>query len=209
MAAPTIQWFKMTGTTTAPTYASIASLDYGTVTAGTFSLVQSVTPKVATNSIQSAELWMYDTAGVRSAASVAMGSAGSFTHRVTATGTYVKPSGVTPSATWGTEMPESTGSGYAYSAVSDAAYGDFIMLAVKVPSAAGDGAHTAWGYQLNWALYRVICKVKFVKFGEIFKMTIPSEIFMRIKRRVETRWQISAFADKERVQTANTFYLYN
>ena len=207
MAAPTIQWFKVTGTTTAPTYASIASLDYGTVTAGTFSLVQAVTPKVATNSIQSAELWMYDTAGTRSAASVAMGTAGGFVHRVTATGTYVKPSGVTPSATWGTEMPESTGSGYAYSAVSDASYGDFIMLAVKVPSAAGDGAHTAWGYQLNWALWKVISKVKSVKFGEIFKMTIPSEAFK--KERVETRRQISVFTDKERVQTANTFYLYN
>ena len=151
MAAPTIAWKELTGTTTGPTYTSIASLNFGTVTANAWSIPQCIRPKVSTNSIQSAKWWLYDAAGSRSAASVAMGTAGGFMHRMTVTDTYVKPSGVTASDTWGTESPESTGSGYAYSAVSDATYGDFVYLAVKVNSAAGDGAHTAWGYQLKYS----------------------------------------------------------
>ena len=151
MAAPSITWYELTGTTSGPSYTSIASLNFGTITAGVWSIPQCIRPKVATNSIQSAKWWMYDTAGSRSSASVAMGTAGSFKHRLTATGTYVKPSGFSASNTWGTEMPESTGSGYAYSAVSGGAYGDFVYLAVYVHSAAGDGAHTAWGYQLKYS----------------------------------------------------------
>lgn len=48
------------------------------------------------------------------------------------------------------EVPQSTGSGVAYSAVAPG-YGDFVLLVIKVPSAAGDGAHTAWGYQLKYS----------------------------------------------------------
>jgi len=151
MAAPSITWYEVTGTTSSATYSTIASLNFGTVTAGAWSVVQCVRPKVATNSIQSAKWWFYDIAGTRSAASTGMGTAGGWLHHITATGTYVKPSGITPSSSWGTEMPESTGSGYAYSAVSAGAYGDFVYLAIKVPSAAGDGAHTAWGYQLKYS----------------------------------------------------------
>jgi len=150
MAAPTITWRELTATTTGPSYASIASLSFGTVTANAWSVVQCVSPKVATNSIQSCKIWLYDVAGSRSSASVAMGTGGSFVHRMTVTGAYVKPSGLTASATWGTESPESTGSAYSYAAVS-AAYGEYIYLAVQVNSAAGDGAHTAWGYQLKYS----------------------------------------------------------
>ncbi len=150
MAAPAITWMELTGTTSGPGYASIASLNFGTVTANAWSVVQCIRPKVATNSIQSAEWWIYDTAGLRSSASVAMGTAGGFKHRMTITSTYVKPSGITASDTWATESPESTGSGYAYSAVAPG-YGDFVYLAVKVNSSAGDGAHTLWGYQLKYS----------------------------------------------------------
>ena len=152
MAAPSISWYRLTGTTSGPTYSAIASLDFGTVTAGTWSSPQAVRPKVAINSIQSAKIWLYDVGAVRSAASVGIGTAGAWEQRMTVTDTYVKPSGIAALSTgWGTESPESTGSGYAYSAVSDATYGDFIYLGLKVPSAAGDGAHTAWGYQLKYS----------------------------------------------------------
>ena len=131
-------------------------MNFGTITAGAWSVQQCIRPKVTTNSIQSAKWWFYDIAGVRSAASVGVGTAGSWKHFLTATGTYVTVSSTAPkgsagiSGSW-TEVPESTGSGYAYSAVAAAAYGDFVYFTLKIPSAAGDGAHTAWGYQLKYS----------------------------------------------------------
>lgn len=151
MAAPSIAWYRLTGTTTGPTYSAIDSLDFGTITAGAWGYVQCIVPKVTNNSIQSCKWWMYDVEAQRSGAPVSVGTAGGFTHRMTATDTYVKPSGISASATWGTESPESTGSGYSYPAVTINTYGDFVLLALKVASAASDGAHTAWGYQLKYS----------------------------------------------------------
>jgi hypothetical protein len=153
MAAPSISWFRCRNTST---YSAITSLNFGTVTAGAWSVQQVIRPKVAVNSIQSAKWWFYDVAGVRSAASTGMGSAAGWLHYMTATSTYVTVSATSPkgsagiTAAW-TQMPETTGSGVAYADVSDAAYGEFVYLTLKVPSAAGDGAHTAWGYQLKYS----------------------------------------------------------
>jgi len=154
VAAPSISWFRCTKS--APTYSAIDSLNFGTVTAGLWSVQQCIRPKIATNSIQSAKWWMYDSVGLRSAAAVSVGTVASWKHFMTQTGTYVTVSSTSPngsaavSDSWD-EVPETTGSGVAYSAVSAAAYGDFVYLTLKVPSAAGDGAHTAWGYQLKYS----------------------------------------------------------
>jgi len=154
MAAPSIAWFRCTDS--APTYSAIASLNFGTITAGAWSVQQCIRPKVTNNSIQSAEWWFYDVGAVRSAASVGVGTADDWKHFMTVTDTYVTVSATSPkgsasiSGAW-SEVPQTTGSGHAYSAVSDAAYGDFTYFTLKVPSAAGDGATTAWGYQLKYS----------------------------------------------------------
>jgi len=151
MAAPTITWRKLTGNApaSAGSYASIASLDFGTVTAGAWSTQQIVAPKVTVNSIQSCGWWLNDVGAVRSSASTGIGTAGGWTHKYAFTGTYVAPA--TASAGFGTEVPESSGSAASYNDVSSGAYGDFIVLALKVASAAGDGLHTAWSYQLKYS----------------------------------------------------------
>jgi len=151
MAAPVIVWRKLTGTVSGPSYASIASLDFGTVTAGMWSLKQCVAPKVTVNSIQSCKWWLYDVNAVRSGASEGIGTADGWLHRMTVTATYIKPSAAMPSAGWGTESPQTTGSAYAYPAIAPGAYGRFTYLALKVASAAGDGATTSWGYQLKYS----------------------------------------------------------
>ena len=157
MAAPSISWFRCTKS--GPTYSAITSLNFGTVTAGAWSVEQCIRPKVATNSIQSAKWWFGDQEGLRSGAAVTVGSA-TWLHYMTITGTYVTVSATGPkgsanitaggSAKW-KSVPRTTGSGVAYSATSSGAYGDFVYFVIKVPSAAGDGAHTAWGYQLKYS----------------------------------------------------------
>jgi hypothetical protein len=155
LAAPVITWFRCTKS--GPTYSAITSLNFGTITAGAWSVQQCIRAKVATNSIQSAKWWFYDIKGVRSAASVGMGTVGGFRHFMTVTNTYVTVTSTTPKGSAGLsaagwkEVPESTGSGVAASAVAAAAYGEFTYFSIKVPSAAGDGAHTAWGYQLKYS----------------------------------------------------------
>ena len=154
MAAPSISWYRCTKS--GPTYSAITSLNFGTVTAGAWSVQQCIRPNVATNSIQSAKWWFYDVGAQRSGASVGVGTANSWKHFMTITGTYVTVSATAPkgsadvSGSW-QEVPQSTGSGVAYSAVSSGAYGAFVYFTLKVPSAAGDGAHTAWGYQLKYS----------------------------------------------------------
>lgn len=165
MAAPSIAWYRLTKAT-AGTYSAITSLNFGTVTAGAWSVMRVVRPKVTVNSIQSAEWWFSDIAGVRSAASVGMGTANSWKHFMTIYGTYTAAraivgatAGYTAASPKGSagvsgsfkEVPQSTGSGVAYSATSLNAYGDVCVFTIKVPSAAGNGAHTAWGYQLKYS----------------------------------------------------------
>lgn len=151
MAAPSIAWYRLSGTTSAPTYSAITSLNFGTVTAGMWSKAQCVRPKISTNSITSAKWWLYDVAASRSSASVGIGTAGGWIHRMDITQTYVKASTLAVSAAWGHESPQSTTSALSYSSVAPAAYGDFVYFAVRPASAAGDGAHTAWGYQLKYS----------------------------------------------------------
>ena len=150
MAAPTVTWVQVISNNA---YTSIQSHNFGTVTAGSWSVAKVIRPKVATNSIQSCKWWLYDATGVRSGSADTVGTGQSWAHRVTATATYVTVSTTSPvgSATYGTEMPQSTGSGYAYSAVAYNGYGDYVYLIVKVATAAGDGAWTAWGYQLKYS----------------------------------------------------------
>lgn len=98
--------------------------------------------------------------GVRSGVETSVGSAAGWRHYMTITGTYVTVSATGPkgsanltaggSVKW-KRMPQTTGSGVAYSAVSSGAYGDYVYYAIKVASAAGDGAHTLWGYQLKYS----------------------------------------------------------
>ena len=154
MAAPVISWYRCTKS--GPTYSAITSLNFGTITAGTWGVDQAIRPKVATNSIASAKWWFYDAKATRSAASVGVGSAAGWKHYMTITGTYVTVTSTTPkgsagiTAAWN-QFPETTGSAVAYSATSSGAYGDWMYVVIKVPSAAGDGATTAWGYQLKYS----------------------------------------------------------
>ena len=149
MAAPTVTWVQVISNNA---YTSIQSLNFGTVTAGSWSVQKVIRPKVATNSIQSCKWWLYDATGVRSGSADTVGTGQSWAHVITTTATYVTVSSTSPLASAGiTEMPESTGSGYAYSAVAYGGYGDYVYLGVKVATAAGDGAWTAWGYQLKYS----------------------------------------------------------
>lgn len=153
MAAPSIGWYRVRGNNT---HTSIASLDFGTITAGAWGVQQCIHPKVATNSIQSAKWWLYDATGVRSGAATSVGSAEGWLHYMTVTSTYVTVTAASPkgsagiTAAW-TQVPETTGSAVAYPDCSDAAYGEYVYLVLKIPTAAGDGAHTAWGYQLKYS----------------------------------------------------------
>ena len=159
MAAPSISWYRVRGAIGAPTYSAIASLNFGTVTAGQWSVQQAIRPKVAVNSIQSAEWWFNDIDGIRSAAATTVGTAQGWKHFMTiyqtSSAAGAKSAGgpkgsAGVSGSW-QEVPQSTASGVAYSATSAAAYGDVAVFTVRVPTAAGDGAHTAWGYQLKYS----------------------------------------------------------
>ena len=152
MAAPTIVWRQCTGSASSVAYASIASLNFGTVTAGAWSTVKVVAPYVTVNSIQSCKWWLSDIGAQRSATSESIGTAAGWTHVFTFSASApVQCSSTVASAGFGTESPESTGSAASYAAVAPAAYGQFIALALKVASAAGDGLTTAWGYQLKYS----------------------------------------------------------
>jgi len=149
MAAPTVTWVQVISNNA---YSSIQSLNFGTVTAGSWSTQKVIRPKVATNSIQSCKWWLYDVLGSRSGSADTVGTGQSWAHGYAATGTYVTVSTTAPKGSAGlTEMPESTGSAISYAAVSYGAYGNYVYLAVKVATAAGDGAWTAWGYQLKYS----------------------------------------------------------
>jgi len=152
MAAPTIVWRQITGSAAAPAYASLASLDFGTVTAGAWSHIKVVAPKVTVNSIQSCEWWLSDIGAQRSAVSESIGTGAGWTHKYSLNASApVVCSDTVGSAGFGTEFPESTASGVSYAAVAPGAYGQFMAIEVKVASAAGDGATTAWGYQLKYS----------------------------------------------------------
>ena len=203
MAAPTITWRACTGSAGSVTYTSILSLDFGTVTAGAYSNWKVVRAKVTVNSIQSCKWWLSDTAAVRSAAAASIGTADGWYHGYTLNASAPAICSATKASAGadGTESVEtSAGAGVSLTAVAPNSYGQFIGLCLKVASAAGDGATTA---QLFYrALYEVICKVKSVKFGEPFKMGIPSEASQ--EERVETRRQTPIIAMGEGiVQTTN------
>jgi hypothetical protein len=149
MAAPVVTWVQVISNNA---YTSIQSLNFGTVTAGSWSTAKVIRPSVATNSIQSCKWWLYDALGARSGSADTVGTGQSWAHGITITGTYVTVSTTLPKASAGyTEMPESTGSAVSYAAVSYGAYGNYVYLGVKVATAAGDGAWTAWGYQLKYS----------------------------------------------------------
>ncbi len=152
MAAPTIKWRLCGGSASSVSYSSIQSLDFGTVTAGAWSQFKVVQPAVATNSIQSCKWWLSDIGAQRSSTSESVGTGAGWIHKFTFNASApVVCSATVASATPGTESPESSGSAASYNAVAPAAYGDFIALFLKVASAAGDGATTAWGYQLKYS----------------------------------------------------------
>ena len=155
MAAPVITWFRCTKS--GPTYSAITSLNFGTITAGAWSVQQCIRAKVATNSIASAKWWMYDKTATWSGVAKSVGTAASWRHFMTVTNTYITVTSATPKGSAGLsaagwkEVPQSTGSGVAASAVAAAAYGEFTYFAIHVATAAGDGAWTAWGYQLKYS----------------------------------------------------------
>ena len=152
MAAPTIAWKQCTGSASSVAYASIASLNFGTVTAGLWSYMKVVRPKVTVNSIQSCKWWMYDIGAQRSGASESIGTGAGWTHKFKFTTKAPSACSATKaSAGFGTESPESSGSAASYNAVSPNNYGDFVILALKVASAAGHGLTTNWGYQLKYS----------------------------------------------------------
>ncbi len=152
MAAPTIEWRLCGGSASSVNYSSIASLDFGTVTAGCWSQGKVVQPKVTVNSIQSCKWWLSDIGAQRSAVSESVGTGAGWIHKFSLNASApVVCSATVMSAGFGTESAESSGSGASYAAVSPGNYGQFIALALKVASAAGDGATTAWGYQLKYS----------------------------------------------------------
>jgi len=152
MAAPTVVWRQVTGSAASPAYASLASLDFGTVTAGAWSHVKVVTPKVTVNSIQSCIWWMNDVGATRSAVSEGVGSASGWTHKYSVNASApVVCSDTVASAGFGATFPETTGSGVSYAAIAPDNYGSFVAIAIKVASAAGDGLTTAFGYQLKYS----------------------------------------------------------
>jgi hypothetical protein len=153
MAAPTITWRRVTGSAGAAAYASIQSLDFGTVTAGAYSYWKVVRPKVTVNSIQSCKWWLSDIGATRSAASESIGTAAGWYHGFTLNASAPAICSATKASAGlnGTESPESSGSAASYAAVAPNNYGNFIGLCLKVASAAGDGATTAWGYQLKYS----------------------------------------------------------
>jgi hypothetical protein len=104
------------------------------------------------NSIQSCKWWLNDIGASRSGASESLGTAAGWTHKFAFTSTAPAACSATKaSAGFGTESPESSGSAASYPAVAPNNYGEFIILALKVASAAGDGATTAWGYQMKYS----------------------------------------------------------
>lgn len=152
MAAPTITWRRVTGSAAAAAYTSILSLDFGTVTAGAWSYWKVVAPKITVNSIQSCKWWLSDIGAQRSSTSEAIGTNAGWIHKFTLnTSAPAVCSETKASAGAGTESPESSGSAASYDSVSPNNYGQFIALCLKVASAAGDGATTAWGYQLKYS----------------------------------------------------------
>lgn len=202
MAAPVITWRQVTGSAGSPAYASIASLNFGTVTAGAWAFVKVVRPKVTVNSIQSCKWWLSDIGAVRSGASVSIGTAAGWAHRFKfSSGAPAQTSATRGSAGFGTESPESSGSAASYPAVAPNNYGNFIALALKVASAAGDGATTAWGFE-KVPVCKVICIITSVKFGETFKMAIPNQASK--EEGVETRRQTpNCLLGEGIVQTTN------
>jgi len=153
MAAPTIVWRRVTGSAGSAAYASIASLDFGTVTAGAYSYWKVVRPKVTVNSIQSCKWWMSDSVGVRSAAAASVGAAAGWYHGYTLNASAPAVCKATKASAGGdgTVSPITTGAAQSYAAVAPNSYGQFIALCLKVASAAGDGATTDWGYQLKYS----------------------------------------------------------
>lgn len=154
MAAPTITWRKCTGSAGSVTYASILSLDFGTVTAGAYSNWMVVRAKVTVNSIQSCKWWLSDTAAVRSAAPASIGTADGWYHGYTlnASAPAICATLKASNTGKGAESVEtSAGGGVSLTAVAPNSYGQFIGLCLKVASAAGDGATTDWGYQLAYS----------------------------------------------------------
>ncbi len=152
MAAPVIEWRLCGGSASSVNYSSIASLDFGTVTAGAWSNGKVVAPKVTVNSIQSCKWWLSDIGAQRSSASESIGTGAGWLHKFSLNASApVMCSATKASAGFGTESPESSGSAASYAAVAPNNYGQFIALALKVASAAGDGSTTAWGYQLKFS----------------------------------------------------------
>jgi hypothetical protein len=207
MVAPTITWRQVTGSAGAPAYASIASLNFGTVTAGTYSYCKVVRPKVTVNSIQSCKWWLSDIGAQRSGASESIGTAAGWVHKYDfSTGAPKVCSATKGSAGFGHESPESSGSAASFNAVSPNSYGDFIALCLKVASAAGDGATTAWGYQLlrkAWAMRGAIRVMNFAKLGETLKTAIPNQALKREGRESRRRTTIQRMAEGV-LQTTNS-----
>jgi len=205
MAAPTITWRSCAGSAGSVAYSSILSLDFGTVTAGAYSNWKVVRPKVTVNSIQSCKWWLSDTAAVRSGAAASIGTANDWYHGYTmnASAPAVCSATKATAAARGAASPETSGSAASYAAVAPNSYGQFIGLCLKVASAAGDGATTAWG-QLMRPIHRAICVLYSVKFGEPSKLGIPSEASK--EERVETRRQMP-FWGKGIVQTTNALFM--
>ncbi|MFH1328632.1 MAG: hypothetical protein ABIH76_07330 [Candidatus Bathyarchaeota archaeon] len=153
MAAPVITWRLVGGSAGAPSYTSILSLDFGTVTAGAYSNWKVVRPKITVNSIQSCKWWMSDSVAANAGSAESIGAAKGWYHGYTLNASAPAICEATKASAGGdgTVSPITTGAAQSYAAVAPNSYGQFIGLNLKVASAARDGATTAWGYQLKYS----------------------------------------------------------
>ena len=161
MAAPTVTWYPVTDNSGSPLKgSSITVLDYGNVQAGYWSDAKSILVTFTGNSANTLKFWLNDVASTGGNTDVS--ASNNWDHSYTVDNDWEDPDGITDAMkegtatdgngnTWAT-LPESEpgSSNFVNSSVSSGNDTDYIFLAVRPPSNAGDGVTENWGYRLSF-----------------------------------------------------------
>lgn len=165
MAAPTITWYKYTGS--GPTQTQITVNDYGNVQAGEWSDAQVLRASFS-GSANSLRFWLYDPSGRVNSTDVNVGATGNWNHRYAIDSTYVNPTSITaamkagstadPNGNMWEVVPETQpadSSAWENPSVGNQSTGtggftDYIFMAVQPPGTATDGYTDSFGFRCSF-----------------------------------------------------------
>lgn len=162
MAAPTVTWYPVTDNGGSPSKgSSITELDFGNVQAGYWSDAKAVVATFTGNTANTLKFWLNDTVSLGGNTDVS--ASANWNHYYTIDNDWQDIDNITDNMKAGTSadlngntwvvLPESEpgSSNFVTDTISSVPDDtDYIFLAIRPPSDAGDGVTDHWGYRLSF-----------------------------------------------------------